>query len=212
MNEKKDLILVGAGGHAASCVEVIEAENRYRILGFIGMPAEVGKEVLGYPVIGSDKDLNSLNKKCKHSFVCIGQIESYKARLSAFNELNQLGFELVTVISPTAIVSRSAKIGKGTIICHSAILNSRSVVGENCIINTGSIIEHDVVIGNHNHISTGTILNGGVRVGNGTFIGSGTVIREGIHIGSDVFIGMSNAVTSDIEDETVVKRNGTKKT
>ena len=34
----KDLILLGCGGHAKSCVDVIEAEGKYRILGLIDAP------------------------------------------------------------------------------------------------------------------------------------------------------------------------------
>jgi len=30
---KKKIILVGAGGHCASCVDVIEKENKYQIYG-----------------------------------------------------------------------------------------------------------------------------------------------------------------------------------
>ena len=33
--KKKPLILIGAGGHAKSCIDIIENENRYYIFGII---------------------------------------------------------------------------------------------------------------------------------------------------------------------------------
>ena len=34
------LILIGAGGHARSCIDVIEQQGEYQIAGMIGMPDE----------------------------------------------------------------------------------------------------------------------------------------------------------------------------
>jgi len=31
----KNLILIGAGGHCRSCIDVIEAEKKYKIIGLI---------------------------------------------------------------------------------------------------------------------------------------------------------------------------------
>ena len=57
---KSKVLLIGAGGHAASCIEIIEAENKNKIIGLIGTPKEVGKKLLGYEVIGSEKDFVDL--------------------------------------------------------------------------------------------------------------------------------------------------------
>ena len=32
---KKKLILIGAGGHALSCIDVIEAEKKFKIIGLV---------------------------------------------------------------------------------------------------------------------------------------------------------------------------------
>ena len=57
---KSKVLLVGAGGHASSCIEIIEAENTKEIVGLIGTQEEVGKKLLGYEVIGSEKDFQKL--------------------------------------------------------------------------------------------------------------------------------------------------------
>ncbi|XDD45082.1 acetyltransferase [Leptospira sp. WS39.C2] len=200
---KEPLLLIGAGGHTKSCIEIIEAENRFQILGLIGSDIEKGKEVLGYKVIGSDEDLVSLKSSATYVLITIGQIKSFEPRKRTFELLKNMGYQLATIISPLARVSRSAQIGEGSIVFHNCIINSEVIVGHNCIINTGAILEHEVKVGDHSHISTGSILNGGVVVGNNSFIGSGTVVRENVNIGSNVIVGMSSKVLKNVSDHQV---------
>ena len=57
---KSKVLIIGAGGHATSCIEIIEAEDKKEIVGLIGTQDEVGKKLLGYEVIGSEKDFADL--------------------------------------------------------------------------------------------------------------------------------------------------------
>ena len=53
----KKIILIGSGGHAKSCVDVIEMEKKFKIVGFVDKNS---KKLLGYKKIGSDDDLKKL--------------------------------------------------------------------------------------------------------------------------------------------------------
>ena len=44
---KPSLILIGAGGHARSCIDVIEQQGQYQIARLIGIPEEVHTQHLG---------------------------------------------------------------------------------------------------------------------------------------------------------------------
>ena len=33
--KRKNIILIGAGGHTTSCIDVIEATNKYKIIGLV---------------------------------------------------------------------------------------------------------------------------------------------------------------------------------
>lgn len=196
----ESILLVGAGGHAKACIDVIEREGSYSIKGLIGSASEVGKSALGYKVIGTDDDLPGLVGGCKNALVGVGQIKSPNLRMKLFDRLVKLGFNLPTIISPLAYVASSAVVEIGTVVMHGAIVNSDAKVGKNCIINSKALIEHDVCVGDHCHVSTGAILNGTVCVDDGVFIGSGAVVREGVRIGKDSLIGMGQAVLTDCED------------
>jgi sugar O-acyltransferase (sialic acid O-acetyltransferase NeuD family) len=196
-----NLLLIGAGGHSHSCIDVIEQEEKFRIAGLIGRPEELNDKHLGYTVIGSDADLTQLVKDYQYALVTIGQIRSPETRRNLFNQVLEIGFQLPIVISPTAYVSPHASIGDGTVIMHGATINAGSKVGRNCIINSHALIEHDSIMEDHCHLSTGAILNGDVVVGMGSFIGSGSVVREGVTIGKHCFVGIGLVVRHNQSDD-----------
>ncbi len=195
---KEEIVIVGAGGHARSCIEAVESTGRFRIVGLVGAPSETGKSVLGFTVIGTDADLPRIRKECRNAVVGIGQILTPEPRRKAYIGLREAGFTLPVIVASSAVVSTSASVGEGTIIFHFAMLNANARVGVNCIINTRALLEHDVVIGDHTHISTGALLNGGASAGDGSFVGSGSVIREEVKIGAGCVISMGSRVTHNV--------------
>jgi sugar O-acyltransferase (sialic acid O-acetyltransferase NeuD family) len=199
---KLPTLLVGAGGHARACIDVIEQEGRYAVAGLVGLAHEVGTRILGYPVVGTDADLAKLLRDFAHALVTVGQIKTPEPRVRLFNLLEQNGYALPVVVSPRAYVSPRATLGAGTIVMHGAVVNAGAVVGRNCIINSQSLVEHDVVIADHCHIATAVAINSGVHIGSSTFIGSNTSVRQVVNIGERCLIGMGQRVLADCEAGT----------
>jgi len=200
-----EIILVGAGGHARSCIDVIEQHGCFTVAGLVENDELINEDVLGYPIVGSDNDLPLLHAKYKFALVSIGQIESPSSRIGVYRQLKEIGYILPTIISPKAYVSRHANIGEGTIIMHGVIVNANAVIGKNCILNSRALIEHDAVVGDHCHISTGAIVNGEVKIGKESFIGSGTVTRQSISIGEKSVIGAGLFVKTNVESKRGIK-------
>ena len=183
------ILLVGAGGHCRSCVDVLEQEGRFEIAGVVDrLGGRTDAAVLSYPFIGTDADLAKLRESCDYALVTVGQIESPAVRIRLFEQLSVLGFELPCVISPRAYVSAHAEVGKGTIVMHDALVNAGVRIGVNCIINTKALVEHDSTIGDHCHVSTAAIVNGSVQVASGTFLGSNATIVHGSTISANSFV------------------------
>lgn len=199
---KAPVLLVGAGGHARACIDVLEQEGRFAVAGLVGLPHEVGTQMLGHPVLGTDADLPALLGDYAHALVAIGQIKTPEPRMRLFNLLEQNGCALPVIVSPRAYVSSHATLGAGTIVMHGAIVNAGAVVGRNCIVNSQSLVEHDVVIADHCHIATAAAINSGVHIGAGTFIGSNSSVRQCINIGERCLIGMGQRVLADCEAGT----------
>jgi len=194
------ILLAGAGGHARACIDVIEHEGRFAVAGLIGLAAEVGTRVLGYPVLGTDADLEDLFADCTHALVTVGQIKTPEPRMRLFERLQRSGYTLPAIVSPRAHVSAHATMGIGTIVMHGAIVNAAATLGRNCIVNSQALVEHDAAVEDHCHISTAAAINSGVRIGAGTFIGSNSSVRQSVAIGRRCLIGMGQRVLADCPD------------
>jgi sugar O-acyltransferase (sialic acid O-acetyltransferase NeuD family) len=196
--KKRELVIIGAGGHSRSCIDTIEQEGKYKIGGLVGLSQEVGSSQFGYKVLATDSDLAELANHFQYAFVALGQIHSPEPRIRLYEESMAVGFVLPSIVAPSAYVSPHAKVGAGTIVMHGAILNAGVVVGDNCIINTRALLEHDSQVSDHCHVSTGAILNGGTSVGTGSFIGSSTVMKEGVSVGVGSVVGMGLALRHNL--------------
>lgn len=190
----QNIILIGAGGHCRACIDVIERENKYNILGLIDLKENIGKEVLGYKIIDCDDNIEKYVKKGNCFLITIGQITSPEKRIKMYNNLKKLNAEIATVISPLSYVSKHSSIDEGTIVLHDVVINANVKVGKNCIINTKSLLEHDVVVNDNCHVSTGAIVNGGCRIAYNTFVGSNSVIVQGTSVKENSFIKAGSLV------------------
>lgn len=192
----KPLILIGGGGHCQSVIEVAESIGR-TIRGILDVPSSVGKQVLGYPVIGTDDEIAGYAASCEF-VITVGFIKDPSLRIKLYNRVLENGGGLATLVASTAYVSRYAKIGKGTVVMHHAFVNAGAEVGENVILNTFCNIEHGVRIGHQCHISTGAMINGDCSIGDNCFIGSQSVLANGVSICDDVLVGAGSLVRKSI--------------
>lgn len=200
---KPSLILIGAGGHARACIDVVDLQGDFAIAGLVGRRDELNTRHLGYEVVATDDELPALAHAYGYALVAVGQIRSPDTRIRLYQRVRELDWRLAVVVSPTAYVSKSAELGPGTIVMHGAVINAGAKVGSNSIVNSRALIEHDARIGDHCHISTGAILNGDVQVDEGSFIGSGAVVREGVTIGRHSVIGMGAVVRKNQPHRTL---------
>jgi UDP-perosamine 4-acetyltransferase len=189
------LIILGAGGHARSVMDILLQNNDFEIIGCIDPSSS---EVLDQPVIGNDNDLEALYLRgIKKIFVAIGD-NHLRDRL--FKKVESIGFQPINVISRHAMISPRANLGKGICIMAGAVINVNTVIEDNTIINTHCSIDHDCDIGRSAHIAPGVALSGTVKIGTGVQVGTGASVIDGITIGDWAFIGGGAAVVSDIPE------------
>lgn len=189
-------MVVGAGGHAKVCVELLRSMGEPVAFCVGGSTAE--GTCVGVPVLAGDEHLEALRQKgYGRVFVAIGD-NRLRARLGevAVN----LGYQLVNAISPDAVVSASARIGGGIAVMAGAVINAEAEIGDFTIINTGATVDHDCRIGVAAHIAPQSALAGNVVVGSFSFLGIGTVVIPERVIGSDVMTGAGSVVVRDIPD------------
>ena len=83
----KPLFLIDVGGYCRSCIDVIETEGKYKIIGIVNQSGENRKPVLGYKVFGDDGDLPELLKKHPNALITVGQIKSANLRVKLFQQV-----------------------------------------------------------------------------------------------------------------------------
>lgn len=192
----KPLILIGGGGHCQSVIEVAESCGRI-IRGILDVPSEVGKQVLGYPIIGTDTEIPTFADSCEF-VITVGFIKDPALRIKLYNRVLENGGALATLVASSAYVSHHARLGQGTVVMHHAFVNAGAEVGGNVILNTFCNIEHGVRIGHQCHISTGVMVNGDCQVGDNCFIGSQSVLANGVSVCDNVLVGAGSFVRKSI--------------
>lgn len=171
----KKIILIGAGGHSTSCIDVIKSQKIFKVLFLVDKTNMDNKKIQIISELNFLKN-HKLNKKNLH--ICVGQLSNGKLRKKIFEFYKDKGCNFPVIKSKFSYISINSTIEEGTIIMHKAFINSNVSIGKNCIINTGAIIEHDVTIGNNVHIAPGAIVLGGCKIKDNSFIGSGTVVKQ----------------------------------
>lgn len=199
----ENIILIGGGGHARACIDVIEVGGFFKVAGIVDVAEKVGASVLGYPIVGTANELSELVDRWRNAFICVGQIESAAVRVALYHRLVELGARLPSICSPLAHVSTHAVVGEGTIVMHGAIVNAGARIGRNCIVNSGALIEHDADVGDHVHISTQAVVNGGAQIGSGSFVGSHGTVAQGVALPCGSVLGAGGVLVRSPSEAAV---------
>ncbi|AEF17894.1 sugar O-acyltransferase, sialic acid O-acetyltransferase NeuD family [Thermoanaerobacterium xylanolyticum LX-11] len=199
------LVLIGAGGHAKAVIDILKKNNTIHIEGLIGKSDEIGRKVLGVPVIATDEQLNDLLKReINYALIVVGSVGDNYLRKSLYEKVKEIGFTFINAFHPSAIISEYVKFGLGNVVMAGTFIGPDTQVGNNVIVNTGSIIEHDCIISDHVHVAPGVKIAGGVKIGEASHIGIGSIIIQGIKIGKNSLIGAGTVVINDVPDNAVV--------
>lgn len=206
MSEK--ILLIGGGGHCKSVLDSLIEQNKYLSIGIIDVKENIGSFILGVPVIASDEQLASFYEEGYHdAFVTIGSIGDPKLRISFFELLTNIGFNIPIIIDNSACVSNHSLIQQGVFIGKQCVINAGVEIKKGAIINSGSIIEHDCRIGEFAHVASGTVLGGNVEIGANSHIGSNTTIKQKVNIGSNSIIGIGSVVLNNIDSNKLAYGN-----
>ena len=196
---KKDLIIVGSGGHGRGVLEIAEAMNDekpvWNILGFLDEnPDKHGSTVCGYPVLGGCEFIQRHQAMVS---VCIG---SASTRRRVVHDLVSSGnVEFATLIHPMTILSKRSEVADGVVVFGGACIDTNTHIGRHVLIGRNATVGHDITIGDYANIFPSATLSGDTYVGEGSEIGSNATVIPGIHIKQWSTVGASAVVTSNLE-------------
>lgn len=189
------LIIIGAGCHGRVIAEIACLTENYDEILFLD-DALCG-EVDGYRVVGKTDSYVQHIGECDF---CVGFGDNYLRRRFS-EEIIARGGKLKTLIHPSAVVSDSAKIGRGVVIVAGAIINIAANIGDGAIINTAATIDHDCTVGKYVHVSVGAHICGTVNIGECTDICAGATVIQDLNICPNAIVGAGAVVIRDITEE-----------
>lgn len=194
------LAILGASGHGKVLADIAELTGWEKIDFFDDAWPE-RKNNGAWQVIGDTQKLLDSLKAYDGVIVAIG---NNKIRQQKLQQLDSTGAKIITLIHPSATVSRYTKIGPGSVVVAGAVINPDCIIGSGAIINTCSSVGHDCTLGNAVHICPGARLAGGSEVNDRAWIGVGSSVRQLIRIGSDAIVGAGAAVVQDVLPNIIV--------
>lgn len=199
------LAVIGASGHGKVVADLAE------VLGF-----EVCFYDDAYPdknkvehwcINGTTLDIASLNPKTSSLVVAIG---NNKIRRQIIGKFKLLGFNLPTLIHPSATVSQYASIGYGTVVFAGSVINAFAKLGCGVIINTNSTVEHDCLIEDYVHLSPNVALAGGTQIGECAWMGISSCTKQLTKVEKGSIIGANSVVLNNISKNVVAVGNPAK--
>lgn len=190
------LAILGASGHGKVVADCAECCGWSQIVFFDDVWPKMS--INGrWPVKGTSEKLITSLSDFDGVIVAIG---NNRIRHEKLLKLLELGGNVITLLHPSAQISRYASIGAGSVAFACSVVNVDSSVGMGSIINTGASVDHDCLLGAAVHISPGAHIAGGVSIGDRSWIGIGASVKQLVSIGSDVVVGAGAAVVANLPD------------
>jgi sugar O-acyltransferase (sialic acid O-acetyltransferase NeuD family) len=198
----QEVILVG---YFSEIVELCQ-DAGYKILGVID---GIDCNDFGLPVLGTDEDASLLFSKYGHVPLIITP-DNPKVRCKLVKLYGDIGFNFISLISPNAVISKSAFIGEGVVIQNNVNISSFSKIGSFVKLNTNSNIMHDSVIGDYTTVAPNAVILGRVFVDEFCYIGSNATLLPSTRIGYNTTVGAGAVVTKNLECDSVYVGNPAK--
>jgi len=162
-----------------------------------------GKGPFDIPVLGSvDRGIEEIAATGSEAFIAFGTSASAKA-CELFLQLTALDVPIASVVSPTAHVFPTAKIGRNALVFPGAYIGSEVAVGDMLCAHGNAVIEHHCTVGHNVLLSPGVSLANSVNLGSHCFLGAGVDSVPEAAIGCGAIVGAGATVVEDVKSHYV---------
>ena len=197
----RDLVIIGNGGHAKVVIDILEERGDYNILGIITKNKGDEISIGSYQVLGDDNLLKELfNQGVKFAVIGVGGFTDNIRRKRIYENLKNIGFQIISAIHPTASISRTVLMGEGNVVFSGVVINPYVRMGNNIIVATGSTIDHDSEIKDHSFISAGVTVGAETKIEEEVLLALGSKVISGVTICKGTLIGAGALVTREISE------------
>ena len=198
--QMKPILLLGGGGHAKVVLDTLLSSDQ-QVIGFLDQNPAI-KELFGVKRLG-DADPSRMADFAPAEILLangFGSTWMNSLRKDQFDLWKAHGYEFLTLIHPSSMISANVVLGEGVQVMAGAIVQAGSTIEANVLINTRAVVEHDCHLSSHVHVASGAILSGGVSAGTEAHIGPAVTVIQGVHIGHHSIVGAGSVVVRDVPE------------
>jgi sugar O-acyltransferase (sialic acid O-acetyltransferase NeuD family) len=212
MEKIRKIIILGTAGNAIDIAETIIEINKtlpepiYKCIGFLDDDeSRWGKKHAGIKVLGP---LTNARKFPQAYFINgIGNDTNFTKKEAIINQVGVSLERFVALQHPTSSVSKSAKIGFGTMVFQNVTIASNVEIGNHVIVFPNAIISHEVKIADYAHVTGGVSISGRVNIGKSCYLGTNACVKGDVTIGKCSLIGMGAVVIDNVPANSVFVGN-----
>jgi acetyltransferase EpsM len=188
------VLVLGARSFAPEVADLVGDMRGFRVAGFVENldRARCKRTVDGHPVLWID-DIEPF--AASHRAVCgLGTTH----RRALVERARALGFDFVTIVHPSARVSRSASLGEGSVVSAGVVVASHVSIGRQVLLNRGVLLGHDTTVGGYVSVMPGANIASACTIGEGSYVGMGSVVLDHTVVGAGSVVGAGAVVTRDV--------------
>ena len=201
----KKIYALGVGHNTPVFID-LALDCGYEIVGLYHYNGDRTGEVdHGYKILGSFDDLFSRKSLQGQNFLLT--MGDSKIRTELSKKIIDRGGFVPTLIHPTSIISRFAKISDvGVYISAISFVQADSSVGDNTVVLSHVNISHTTHIGKGCFLAGGSIIGAYTNMEDDVFIGQGALSISGkvATIGHGAYVGARSLLTKNVPPNTVV--------
>ena len=203
MHDKRDLLIVGAGGFGRELHEMlwdVFPEEKFNFKGFLatsdqslkdaGMDVNFLGDPMDYPPAPNDRFL-----------MAVGYMD---ARRTLYESITERGGQFISFVHPKALIASTATIGNGAVIYPFAIVSNASTIGECVHLNYFASVGHDCGLGKYCLLAPYATLNGFVKLSDEVYVSTHGTVAPGRSVGHRSKISANSAAMQDVPDGAIV--------
>lgn len=203
----KEIYVLGIGGSTPVFMDLAEACG-YKIAGLYHYNDDrTGEYDHGTPILGSFDDLYQSDIRGKLFLLSQGNL---KIREEVTDRITNLGGVVPTLIHPSAVVSKYAKISEaGVVIGANCIIQADVEIKAGAVLRDMALICHQTTIGNYCFVGPKALVGAHIEVKDFAFIGQDSLLVSGKvgTMGANSLLGAGAVLTKELPANVVAVGN-----
>jgi sugar O-acyltransferase (sialic acid O-acetyltransferase NeuD family) len=192
----RDILIIGAGGHARPVISAISEMGRWNIVGILDVNFRGQPETIGtIPILGGMDKIHDFHLNKTDIAVASGD----NLQRSNIQNMDYLSaFKFPNIIHPTAYIDKYATVGSGNFIGPFAYIGAMASIGSGNLINTKASIDHEVVLGDFSQLAPSSVVCGRCKIGDKVLIGANATVLNGLEIADETIVGAGAVIDKSI--------------